>query len=152
MFRFLKQNQIFWEHCPGSLIVGLIAAYISGNPTHIPIAMIFGWLIDVDHLFDYMLFLRQSSSKFSVAKFFTGSYFKKSGRVILPFHSFEICIGLVSLGLMIDHPSYHWLITASAATALHLAHDQFSHKPNPLGYFFLARHRNDFNIEWFCKI
>lgn len=143
--------RIFLEHLPTALIIGGAGIVITGDPIHLPVALLFGWLIDCDHLFDYLMFVKRSSSRFSIRAFARGSYFKDGGRLILPLHSFEICFGLACLGLALESLSHQWLFTAATAMTAHLIHDHISHKPTVFGYFLVARYRNDFKTDWFCE-
>ena len=149
--KYKRRFSVFLEHLPGAFIIGLAGTAITGDIIHLPVALLFGWLIDSDHLFDYLLFVRHSSSKFSIKEFAKGSYFKDSGAVILPFHSFEISVSLACLGLVIDSPSHEWLFTAATAMTAHLIQDHISHRPTNFGYFLVARYINNFSTDWFCK-
>lgn len=149
--RYTRRFSVFLEHLPGAFIIGLAGIVITGDTIHLPVAIIFGWLIDSDHLFDYLLFVRRSSSRFSIRDFAQGSYFKASGRLILPLHSFEIGVSLACLGLVIDSPSHEWLFTAATAMTTHLIQDHISHRPTHFGYFLVMRYFNNFRTDWFCK-
>lgn len=143
--------RIFFEHLPAAIVIGGAGVAFTGDPLHLSVALLFGWLIDGDHLFDYLMFVRRSSSRFSIRAFVQGRYFKEGGRLILPLHSFEICVSLAVLGVVIDSQSHQWLFTAALAMAAHLVHDHLSHRPAPFGYFFVARYRNGFKTDWFCQ-
>lgn len=143
--------RILFEHLPTTIVIGGASVAFTGDPLHLSVALLFGWLMDGDHLFDYLIFVSRSSSRFSIKTFLQGRYFKESGRLILPLHSFEICVSLAVLGVAIDSQNHHWLFTAALAMAAHLVHDHLSHRPNPLGYFLLARYRNQFRTDWFCQ-
>ena len=128
-----RRYQAFWEHLPAALTVGVLAVVVTGDKYHLMVALLFGWLIDSDHLFDYLLFIKCSSSKISIKAFAEGNYFKQSGRLILPFHSFEIAATLAVLSLLVDSPVKQLMLTSSVAMTANLAQDHIIQKPTFFG-------------------
>ena len=147
-----KRYRIVFEHLPAALTIAVTGYLLTDDTRHILVALFFGWLIDIDHIFDYLLFAKRTSTPLSFGNFMSGAYFKDGGKVILPLHSFEICGAMALLTVMVDFPNHQWLITGTLAMGTHLIQDQFSHKPTRLGYFLLARFFNGFRTEWFCHL
>ena len=53
------------------------------------VSLAFGVLVDIDHLFDYGLYLLSHGGRFSLTTFLSGQYFAWSGTIYIPFHAWE---------------------------------------------------------------
>ena len=148
--KILGRYPILIEHFPASFLIGMCGYLLTGDLFHFIAALIFGWLIDIDHIVDYALFLKATNTKPSMGGFLSGSYFKESGVLFLPLHSVELCVGALLCAVTIKPPYQGLVVTASLAMAAHIVQDYFTHKPTPLGYFFAARLLNGFDLAWFC--
>lgn len=119
------------------------------------VAFIFGFLIDIDHWFDYFAWFSSNGLKMNFKDFFDGAtYFLASGKVYVPFHAWEWLIPLFFIGKLLGRKlkikSLEWVIVS--AYTLHLIWDQISVSPHPLGYFFFYRLANNFDLEVFNGI
>ena len=142
---------LLFEHLPLTSAIASSAFLITGDITHLLIALFFGWLIDVDHLFDYLHFTRKFNRPISTKSFFEGSYFKESGTLVLPLHSFEITGVLFFSIIFSDGPTKEYFLTATTSHLAHLIQDQITHRPKIIGYFLIARAKNRFRTIWFCQ-
>ena len=114
------------------------------------VALLTGWLIDIDHLVDFAYFLlHRKPSKADHSMFTTGAYFRLNGKVIVPLHSWE----LVLLWAL----AWSWAgdfgtaVAGSVAWVAHLLLDQFSYRVTPLGYLFSYRAKRRFAHTGFCN-
>lgn len=93
-------------HFSASISAGVIGWFVfaknkrSGKYFFLTItaALIGGFFIDLDHLFDYFLAF---GSDFRINYFFRGYQFLKSDRIYLPLHSAELAIILITVPLFI---------------------------------------------------
>jgi len=99
-------------------------------------------LIDVDHIFDYILLNRK---KFSVREFIRVCEKKELDRVLLLFHSFELLIA----GIVFFRFSPFLFLFLGGI--YHLIFDSIVNLSNPLGYFLLFRIYSGLKIEKFIK-
>jgi len=101
-----------------------------------------GILIDLDHLFDYFLFFGWD---FRLDKFLS-SYFLLSGKVYLPFHSWELIFILSFFTLVYNSL---WLSIFTLSLGLHILTDHIQRK-DPLFYFMLYRLFCNFEVGQLC--
>ena len=143
--------RLFLEHLPFSVITWYVLGVgLDQSILAFFIALTFGWLIDIDHLVDYLLFLKNSSKPFSVPEFLSGVYFKETKMVILPFHSIEVSL-LLLVGSSIAAGGWgDFFFIAFVSHFLHLIQDFIAHKPTLFGYSLLARYSNRWRLDWFC--
>ena len=77
------------EHLPLTIFVIVIFFFIEGlNLDFIFLCLLFGWLIDIDHIIDFLLL--NNKGFLNVKVFLSGSYFQKSQKIFIIFHSYEI--------------------------------------------------------------
>ena len=98
-----------------------------------------GIFIDLDHLFDYFY---HHKFKFSLRRFFDRE-FLKSGKVFLPFHSWEVFFLLLFLAFYLKSDG---LAIFCLAMGAHLLIDYFQN-PNRLFYFLIHRVKKRFNLR-----
>jgi len=128
-----------------SIIAGVIVGYLMHNWWAIPVALISGFFIDVDHLIDYFLYHR---AKFNLAEFLSGKTFDLSGKVYVFFHGFEYAAIFAIIGLLI--PNLAWLFFSLAlSNFLHLIYDTISNKPIWMTYFLIYRIAKNFDHKTF---
>ena len=114
------------DHFFTALMIGCLGWLLSGNHYCVPSALIFGWLTEADHLFDYCLYSIRAK-KLNLALIKTGFYFKINENVIVPLHTWEISAILALLGILI--PEYRALfMTAATAHSAHLLQDQLTYR------------------------
>lgn len=144
-------RRLLMEHFPIAFGIGLAAWRLTGKAELIPMALLTGWLIDVDHLVDFGYFLlHRKPGILDYSVLATGAYFRLNGKVIVPFHSWELVLFWAlawgwagELGIA---------VTGSVAWAAHLLHDQFSYRVAPLGYLFSYRAKRHFAHTGFCGL
>ena len=133
-------------HLTLSLLAGALTAAIFGNFWVILWALAFGFLIDADHLYDYLLF--KKFRKLSIKEFLGAKYFDLAGKVYLPLHGFEYCLLFIATGLI-----FHdwWPVALATAISLlaHLIFDTITNKPIWPTYFILFRLVKNFNHRAF---
>lgn len=123
-------------HLSLALLVGLVCFLEFGNSWLFLVAIAFGFLIDVDHLFDY--FACFGLGKFSLKKFFNiGSHMKPFEKVYVILHGWEYVLLFWLAGSWIGAPGLNWAMGLSYL--VHLIWDQFSFSHHPLLYFFTFR-------------
>lgn len=129
-----------------SVLVGNIFFIASGNFWLILIALISGFLIDADHLFDYLIFKKFTGFKFN--EFFSGSFFDRSGKVILPLHGYEWGLILIIIGYYLPNLNYlFWSLGTSLI--IHLIYDTVSNRPIWPTYFISYRLWHHFDHQAF---
>ncbi len=105
-------------------------------------AFVSGVLIDVDHIFDFLVF---SGERFSIKDFFSWCYDARWKKIILLFHSYE---GYLVLGIIILFHPNNILIGVLLGGGLHLMIDQIGNrnyglhlnlKLSPMFYFLTYR-------------
>lgn len=133
-------------HLTLSLFAGAIIAVFFGNLWTIAWAVLAGFLIDGDHLFDYLLF--KGLKNLQLKEFLSGSYFDDSGKVILPLHGFEYCL----IFLVVAYIFQDWrptMLALALSLFLHLFYDTLTNKPIWPTYFILFRITKNFNHQAF---
>lgn len=130
-----------------ALAVGLFFYWRFRRWETIITAIIFGFLIDVDHLFDYFAFF---NFQFNLSSFFaTQTYFVPSGKIYVLFHAWEwlILLWLIfwQIGKRFKIKSLQWVV--SGAYFFHLVWDCISTQTLPLVYLITYRLLNDFEIS-----
>ena len=143
----MSNYKVFFEHLPSTIVCVFILCYFIGlNFFFIYLCIFFGWLIDIDHMFDYLLF--KKSIKFNLKEFISGKYFNISRKIYIPLHSYELSIILFFLYFIINEVG---VIFVCLSHVLHLVQDQISNKTKPLSYFFIYRALHSFKINYVCK-
>ncbi len=97
-----------------------------------------GVFIDLDHIFDYLLY---SNFKFSIRGFFDTCNGYKLKKFYLVLHSYEILILSWALYLVSRNKI---LLGFNIGYTVHLLVDQFANYSKPLTYFFTFRLLNKF--------
>ncbi|GEM_PF-726446 len=149
-------------HFSFALIIGFVLATIFSSYWLVFFSLLVGFFIDADHLVDYLVCFwqnRQSVEKknwfnsiFHLKSFFDPfSYVKKSHRVIVPLHGWELVplfwLGLRFLGQEWALPGLEW---TSLAYVVHLLWDQLVCAGNWRSYFLTHRLLNRFSYQAYC--
>ena len=133
------------EHLPLTIFVIVIFFFIEGlNLDFIFLCLLFGWLIDIDHVIDFLLLNNKGS--LNVKVFLSGSYFQKFQKIFIIFHSYEITFLLFVFSVLIDQNIFY----VALAHFFHLLQDQIFNKVRIFSYFFIYRLINKFNINAVC--
>lgn len=118
-----------------AILGGTLYALTQSVPMAIA-SFISGVLIDLDHVFDFLVF---SKEKFSIKGFFSWCYDTKWERVTLLFHSYELYL---ALGIIVYFYPNKILIGVLFGSGLHLILDQIGnriHGRYPMFYFLTYR-------------
>lgn len=143
----LKKFIPFVEHLPSTLVMlFLVNFYNDFNLLISFYCLFFGWLIDIDHIFDYVNYLRKTKKKYNLNDFISGIYFSKSKKIFLILHSYEITFVLLLLSIY-----QSIFIFVAIAHFLHLLQDQIFNNNTKLSFFFVYRYLNQFDIEAVCR-
>ena len=148
-----KSYKILWEHIPLALGNGVFFSIFYENWICFGVAMLLGWLVDADHLFDFLICVYEKKIKLNWHVFLQGEYFRKSQRVILPLHAFEwpIILLIASLSSFISDEFKVILICGGISLFFHLVQDQITNNVRPMGYFIIFRFLKRFDISSVCK-
>lgn len=106
------------------------------------------FFLDGDHLLDYQMYLREKRQKFGFGEFLSGCYFKKTGKIYIFLHSFELAFILTLSGLIFDASL---LVYIAFAMVLHMCVDLMTNKVHLMSYFLIYRYTNNFLINAICK-
>ena len=135
------------EHLPLTILVIFIMTLNNGiNFDIIILCLLFGWLVDLDHLGDFFL-SNKKKDYFKFNLFFSGSYFKKTQKIYIFLHSYEITLLLIFLSILFDK----YLLYVALAHFLHLFQDQIFNNVRFFSYFFIYRLSNNFDIKKICN-
>ena len=138
------------EHFFVALLIGFAGWLFSGNFYCVLSALIAGWLIDVDHLYDFFLHSLRKK-KINLAFIQSGEYFKANNQIIVPLHAWEISVLLLLLGIFISE--YRALfVSAAISHMIHLLQDQWEYRVRLFGYSFASRIKHGFAYKGFCRI
>jgi len=129
-----------------SIIAGVIIGWLCGNFWAVPLSLASGFLIDVDHLIDYLIY--EKFRRLDFRQFFRGENFDRSGKVYIFAHGFEFAAILIIFGVIF--PNSAWIFySLGFANLLHLLYDTIANKPIWPTYFFLFRLAKNFNHKTF---
>ena len=135
------------EHLPLTIFVIGVMSLIDGiNFNIILLCLLFGWLIDLDHLIDFIL-LNEKKDYFNLNLFFSGSYFQKNQKIYIFLHSYEITLALIYFSNLYDKKIYY----VALAHFLHLFQDQIFNNVRFFSYFFIYRLSINFDIKKICN-
>ena len=135
------------EHLPTTIFV--ISAFILMEGINVNIiffCLLFGWLIDLDHLIDFII-LNKKKDLFNLNLFLSGSYFQKFQKIYIFLHSCEITVLLFFSSILIEQNIFY----VALAHFFHLIQDQILNKVKYFSYFFMYRLLNNFSIKAVCK-
>ena len=135
------------EHLPTTIFI--ISAFILMEGVNVNIifyCLLFGWLIDLDHLIDFII-INKKKDLFNLNLFLSGSYFQKSQKIYIFLHSYEITVLLFFSSILIEQNIFY----VALAHFFHLIQDQILNKVKYSSYFFMYRLLNNFSIKAVCK-
>lgn len=138
------------EHLPLSLAIGLGGWWFSANPWCVLSALVAGWMIDADHLFDFGYYLVRQGRIADPTLVRTGGYFKINNKVFVPLHAWEITFVLVIVAI-ISPDARPILLSSALAHGIHLIYDQKSYGVRRFGYLILSRAMRSFEHQGFCQ-
>ena len=130
--------------------MALLDGFFSGNFYCVLSALIAGWLIDIDHLWDFSLY-SINAKKINLTLIWSGEYIMVNNKIIVPLHAWEITALLLFLGISI--PEYCGpFVSAAIAHAVHLLQDQVTYRVRIFGYSFISRFSTAFSYKGFCGV
>ncbi|MCX6810280.1 MAG: hypothetical protein NTY30_00885 [Candidatus Berkelbacteria bacterium] len=134
-----------------SVAVGVVVGYFTGHWWAIGSALLSGFLIDADHLLDYLIYTK--FRRLDLKEFFDqGKFFDKLGKVYVLAHGFEYAIILIILAVIF--PNLAWLFySLGFANLIHLLYDTFANDASWPAYFITFRISKNFdhNKLWIAK-
>jgi hypothetical protein len=116
---------------------GLISGGLYAATRSIPLAVasfVFGWLIDIDHLVDYVI---EHGPRADVPYFFSTYRDNRYRRARLVLHGWEWPVLVAIAGRKV--PCHGWLAGVALGWLQHLAFDQLTNAPRTLGYSIVWR-------------
>lgn len=137
MDQFLIISEL--QHLSFTLAIALFLFWRYRNWRLIPVCFLFGFLIDVDHFFDYFAYY---GFNIGLARFFdVCSYVGASGKVYIFFHGWEYLLLFWLIGRWLGKKKkikgLEWAVSLSYFG--HLLIDNFSFSHYPLAYSFVYR-------------
>ena len=135
--------------CSSAVLGGILYTLTQSIPMAIA-TFVSGVFIDLDHVFDYLVF---SKEKFSIKGFFSWCYGIRWERVALLFHSYEL---LLALSIITYFYPNNILIGVLLGSGLHLILDQIGNRIYgfrfPMFYFltyrcFVGFHRSQLLVK-----
>lgn len=133
-------------HFTLSIVAGISVALLFGNWWAVPVALLSGFLIDVDHLFDYLKFTKLK--RFDLKEFASAKYFDYANKVYLPLHGYEYAVILIIMAGIWPKDAW-WMLALAFSQILHLLYDTISNKPIWPTYFLIYRINKNFDHESF---
>ena len=135
-------------HIVASAGLGAIFWVRSRDVRTMLLSLVFGVLVDVDHLIDY--WYAEGRVSLDAREFLRARYWRKSGRIFVLFHAFEYLPPLFFFWQA--WRGRKWAVAATSAMSVHLVADHFVNDLRPLGYFILYRVAHRFRaaeiIDW----
>ena len=141
-----------------SLLVGYFVYRLYKRKEAFISAILGGFLIDIDHLFDYFFFYKKSLS-FSLQEFLSGHYFKILGQVHVFFHSYElVVVFLIAYLIVMKHAKTKdkqllatIFLALSLAMLLHISFDILHNHINWQAFSLINRIHTHFDIRAFGR-
>jgi len=107
-----------------SLLSGFIVyKYFYKNIWVFFVAILWWFLIDVDHFFDYWLYVWHID--FNIRAFLSGAHFKHTSKLYLIFHGWEYVLVWVCLFRLLKSKIRYFILSFTIALFLHISSDVF---------------------------
>ncbi len=129
-------------HIAASAIVSSLLFTITRSVTITAVSFFSGFLIDIDHVFDY---LREYGFRISLKAFFAAFYGNRFKRLILIFHGWEWMLLLLLLSWRSGWNEV--LVGIFFGAVFHLIIDQMGNEVTCPGYFFCYRVLKGFMVK-----
>jgi len=134
-------------HFFGGLLVGYVFAKKFHDFKLIFVGVAAGLLIDIDHLVDLFLYAIPNRM-FDPTLITKMDFFRLSGKVIVPLHSYELIFFIFILSFVMKKWK-KYLLVISLSFLIHTIIDQLTYNPFILEYSFLYRLVNHFSVSSF---
>ena len=141
-------RRLLVEHLPVALLIGLGGYAWTADGLCLPVALLTGWLIDADHLFDFAYYALRSRPNVDYRLVNNGGYFKINNKVFVPLHSWELTILILFGGIAMGEAAL--AVIGAVAHGAHLLQDQFHYRVRFLGYSLISRSFSRFTLTGFC--
>jgi hypothetical protein len=130
-----------YQHVIASGIISGGIYVVSGSPALAVSSCAAGFLVDVDHLFDYW---KQHPLSFDIPHFFRTCNEYQLKKAYLLFHSWELLL----LAALVAYLSRSvWVVGIALGLIQHMAFDQICNKMHPFSYFLIYRIVKQFKAE-----
>ncbi|HDQ26318.1 MAG TPA: hypothetical protein ENN43_06210 [bacterium] len=129
------------HHIAVSVPVSLSIWALTGSVWYFLMSLALGFLVDADHVLDYV----REEKKFDMKDMFVKSYKGDFKKLYLIFHCFEF-VPLVWLAGFFTG-SFEFSAVFTIAYLSHMVPDQISNNTKPWGYFFFYRMANKFKMR-----
>ena len=136
----MKASQHAIVALPTSISLWVLTGY---NIWYLLMSLFLGFLIDVDHVWDYVREERKFDFKHMFIKSYTGD-FKK---LHIVFHCLEYVPIAWIIGLIIGGEAVTFAAVFTIAYLSHMIPDLLSNNVHPLGYFFIFRAMKKFEMR-----
>lgn len=134
-------------HAVISAPLGVAVWVTTGDVAAGAVTFVAGTLIDADHLVDY---ISARGLRLDLESIRTGSYFKETGRALVPLHSYEVVILVTLLSALWFGHALAFGIAVGAM--VHLACDVAFYRFSPLCYSLAYRVGTSFSLKSFRPI
>lgn len=141
-------RRLLVEHLPVALLVGLGGYGWTGDWLCMPAALVAGWLIDADHLFDFGYYVFRYHPNVDYWLVNNGGYFKINNKVFVLLHSWELTFLILFGGFATGEVALG--AVGAAAHGAHLFQDQVHYRVRVLGYSLISRLSSCFTLTGFC--
>jgi len=129
--------------------------FLTKSPLWATLALLINVFLDVDHLFDYWL---ANGFDLDYKKFVNetvggdepGVYFRKSQKVVIFLHSWELLFLVLAATRVFNLPQL--TIVAIFGFLPHLIWDQITYAKEPLMYFLVFRILHRFDLKKLCGV
>jgi hypothetical protein len=138
------------QHLFLSLALGLLLFWRYRDWRLVPIVLLFGFFIDIDHWFDHFACF---GLNLELVRFFNFDFVHQCQRVIVPLHGWEFVIPFWFLGRWLGKKlkikGLEWAFSLPYFSHLVLDQAFFICSRHPLAYSFIHRLLNGFSLEAF---
>ena len=128
-------------HFIAAILAGVLIYLLFGQLILSFLTFMISFFVDIDHLFDYLF---AEGFRVDIPSFFSGAFFRKWNRIVLPFHAWEYVLILLILFWVWGNPLF-----AAVAVALfsHYSVDFITNEVTKPAYFLLYRIGVGFDIK-----
>jgi hypothetical protein len=115
--------------------------YFTGSWFYTAISVFLGFLVDFDHVFDYI----REEKRFNFKDMFIKSYLGDFKKLYVVFHAFEYIPIVWIIAFFINN--YTFAIVFTVSYLAHMIPDQLTNNVKPFGYFFIYRLIKNFSMK-----
>jgi len=130
------------------IIASIIYVFIYQSYLVFVFSIIWGFLIDLDHIIDFWL---KYPFSFNLKDFFTGKQFKESWKAYILFHSWEYVIVWIIIFFWLKDDIKYLVLSLICSLFMHIILDIITNKSNFTWYSIVNRIYNKFDLRVVCK-